>query len=182
MLALVSSWILHARSDAIRTPHHRILPLGSSVHLDEGTTALSGTTLPLIPRDSAVAILITAAECNRGRMGIAAFRKLEQELRDTGIAFRVVVKSRRTPSRQYARLFLQPETVVEDLTGEILGPLNTTVVPSLVVLDRAGVVVARRAPVSTRTEDVRAIVREAASTTDGSSRGSEPRSIAANLN
>ena len=162
-------------SSSPRTP-----PAGSTVRLAAGTTALGGRPLALAPRDSAVAILVTSAECSRGRMGIAAFRQLEQRLRDAGIAFRVVVKSRPAPSRQYARLFLHPESVVGDPEGELLGPLDTGVVPTLVVLNRAGVVVVRRAPLSTRPEDAPAIVREASAVT-GDRFTDPPRSAATHL-
>lgn len=156
--------------------------VGAAVRLSAGTPALGGRPLPLMPRDSGVAILVTTAECSRGRMGIAAFRQLEQRLRDAGIAFRVVVKSGPAPSRQYARLFLHPEAVVGDPEGEILGPLDTRVVPSLVVLNRAGVVVEHRTPLSTRPDDAHAIAEEAASAVAGGhSTGPDARAIATNL-
>lgn len=135
--------------------------VGQAIRLSAGTTALGQRQLPLMPRDSGVAILVTTAECGQGRMGIAAFRQLEHRLRASGIAFRVVVKSAPAPSRQYARLFLHPEAVIGDPEGEALGPLDTRVVPSLVVLNRAGVVVSLHAPLSTRAEDAPAIAGEA---------------------
>lgn len=135
--------------------------VGKAVRLSPGTTALEQRLLPLMPRDSGVAILVTTAECGQGRMGIAAFRELEHRLRASGIAFRVVVKSAPTPSRQYARLFLHPEAVIGDPGGESLSPLDIRVVPTLVVLNRAGVVVSHHAPLSTRAEDAPAIARRA---------------------
>lgn len=145
----------------------RQLRVGEAVRLPPAVPALGGRPVALAPRDSAVAILVTTAECGRGRMGIAAFRLLEERLRGSGIPFRVVVKSGPVPSRQYARLLLHPEAVVGDLRGASLGALDTRVVPSLVVLDRAGIVVVRRSPLSTRPEDVPALAGEIISAVAG---------------
>ena len=87
-----------------------------------------------------MAILITSAECDRGRVGIPVFRDLERALKRKGTAFRVVVKSRPLAARQYARLLGMPGSVIGDPSGMSLGRLNTDIVPSLVVLDRRGIV------------------------------------------
>jgi hypothetical protein len=88
--------------------------------LREGRSATGEGDMRLLARDSSVAILITSAECDRGRVGIPAFRELERRLKRTGMAFRVVVKSRPLAARQYAGLLGMPGAVIGDPSGTSL--------------------------------------------------------------
>ena len=112
-----------------------------------GPGALDGRFVDLTPHDSAVAILVTTAECNGGRMGVPLFRSLAPELQRSGIAFRAVIKSRPQPARSYARLLQHPGGAIRDRYGRSLGRLDSRVVPSLYVLDSHGTLVASFVPV-----------------------------------
>jgi hypothetical protein len=129
------------------------------IDLVTGRSAIGRNPVSLLPRDSAVVILVTTAECSAGRMAVPALNRVAGELNRDGIAFRVVVKSRDVPARQFARLFADPAAVAMDRGGRVLGPLNTTTVPTLFVLDRREVLVGRISPVRVREETADSLAR-----------------------
>jgi len=130
------------------------IPRGAHVRLGSAPLAEGGGRISLLPRDSAVAVLVTTAECAAGRAAMPALRRLPAELERAGVAFRVVVKSRPVAAQQYSRLYPRSDFVVRDQAGKALGSLNTTVVPSLFVIDRNGMLVSRYAPLRLAENDV----------------------------
>jgi len=138
----------------VRTSPSQLIPRGTHVRLGSAPLAEGGGRISLLPRDSAVAVLVTTAECAAGRAATPALRRLAAELERAGVAFRVVVKSRPVAARQYSRLYPRPDFVLRDQAGKALGPLNTTVVPSLFVVDRNGMLVGRYAPLRLAEQEV----------------------------
>ena len=126
-----------------RSLHNPPLYSGQHIALGSAPLAEGPGEITLLPRDSAVAVLVTTAECAAARAAAPEIGRLASELRRSGVAFRVVVKSRPQAAHQYARLYPRTDYVVRDATGAVLGSLEAARIPGLIVLDRTGAVVGR---------------------------------------
>jgi hypothetical protein len=105
--------------------------------------SLSGTLISPIAEESVTVVLVTTAECDRARFGIPSVARLQRALVDSGIAFRVVIRSRVRPARQYGRLLPDPSNVVASDPTAAFASLRTQSGPTLFVIDPSRRITAR---------------------------------------
>ena len=109
---------------------------------------ITGGLIPLLARDSAVAVLAATSECAACRVGVPAYREIAERLRAQGVAFRAIVASDSMAARQFSLLLPEPGSVIWDPEHELLRSMGITGVPSLYVLDRDGRLLKSWAPLS----------------------------------
>lgn len=127
----------------------RAVPVAGDVVLESGLTVrtMAGGEIPLLPRDSAVAVLAATAECAACRVGIPGYREMADRLKREGVAFRVVVGSDSSAARQYSRLLPDPGTVTWDPGGKLLRSIGIRAVPTLYLVGRDGRLLRRWSPI-----------------------------------
>jgi hypothetical protein len=118
----------------------RAAPVVGDRDLLEGLSGrtMAGRTLPLMPRDSAVAVLAATAECAACRVGIPNYREIALRLREQGVAFRVIMGSDSVQAAQFAKLIPQADAVLWDPDQKLFRKLGMHVVPTLYLVGRDG--------------------------------------------
>jgi hypothetical protein len=119
---------------------------------------VDGQALSLLPADSVVAVLAATSECAACRVGVPAYREIASRLRESGVAFRVVVGSDSLAARQFSRLLGEPGAVVMDPGQKLLNGIGVRVVPSLYLVGRDGRLLHSWSPLTSDTATVTSIV------------------------
>ncbi len=117
---------------AALAPGDRVAEPGRAVR------TMAGGQVPLLPRDSVVAVLAATSECAACRTGIPAYREMAVRLKAQGVAFRVIVGSDSAAARQFSRLLPDPGTVTWDPKGKLLRSMGIHAVPTMYVVGRDG--------------------------------------------
>ena len=141
--------------------------VGSGV-LPSYVRTLGGRTIPLLPADSFVAVLVTTAECDQSRLAVPALTRLQTRLRAGGISIRTIIRSEDVAARQYARLLPEPEMAIGGAGQLAARSLRVSGVPSLLLLDRDGAVRGRWSPLSMHEADAEAVAAQVLAIVSGS--------------
>ena len=123
--------------------------------------SVRGGDLPLLPRDSVVAVLAATSECGACRLGLPQYRAIAERLKRDGVAFRVIVGSDSLAARQFSRFLPEPGAAVWDPRQKLLRELGVRSVPTLYLVGRDGRLVKSWVPLDADERMVEVIAGEA---------------------